>query len=183
MNYMSLINCPECDKTISDKAVSCPHCGLPFNLGRTKSYQMNELSQGVWVDIRTGLMWSRINIGQKWVKERCSGKAHPLNVDDAREACRRFDLAGYNDWRLPSYEEISTIYLPNQSGYDCPDNVLFKPNPDNLNNFGAFWTSTKNKNLFNAILGLSSLCDFDTGYIGGGDPKGISYVRAVRRFI
>lgn len=28
---MSLINCPECNKQISDKAISCPHCGYPIN--------------------------------------------------------------------------------------------------------------------------------------------------------
>ncbi len=27
---MSLINCPECNKEISDKAASCPHCGFPL---------------------------------------------------------------------------------------------------------------------------------------------------------
>ena len=26
---MALINCPECQKSISDKAEFCPHCGLP----------------------------------------------------------------------------------------------------------------------------------------------------------
>lgn len=28
---MSLINCPECNKQISDKAKSCPNCGCPIN--------------------------------------------------------------------------------------------------------------------------------------------------------
>lgn len=28
---MSLINCPECNKEISDKATNCPHCGNPIN--------------------------------------------------------------------------------------------------------------------------------------------------------
>lgn len=28
---MSLISCPECNRKISDKAVSCPHCGFPLN--------------------------------------------------------------------------------------------------------------------------------------------------------
>jgi hypothetical protein len=28
---MALINCIECKKEISDKAVSCPHCGCPIN--------------------------------------------------------------------------------------------------------------------------------------------------------
>lgn len=26
---MALISCPECSKSISDKAVACPHCGVP----------------------------------------------------------------------------------------------------------------------------------------------------------
>lgn len=27
---MALINCPECGKQVSDKAVSCPNCGCPI---------------------------------------------------------------------------------------------------------------------------------------------------------
>lgn len=27
---MALINCPECNKEISDKAGACPHCGFPL---------------------------------------------------------------------------------------------------------------------------------------------------------
>lgn len=28
---MALMNCPECEKRISDKAISCPNCGCPIN--------------------------------------------------------------------------------------------------------------------------------------------------------
>ena len=28
---MSLIKCPECNKEVSDKAISCIHCGYPIN--------------------------------------------------------------------------------------------------------------------------------------------------------
>lgn len=28
---MALINCPECNREVSDKAESCPHCGCPLN--------------------------------------------------------------------------------------------------------------------------------------------------------
>lgn len=40
---MSLINCPECQKEISDKAASCPHCGYPIenNQSRTPDYIKN----------------------------------------------------------------------------------------------------------------------------------------------
>ncbi len=34
MIFMALINCPECNKEISDKAKSCPHCG--YNLPKQK---------------------------------------------------------------------------------------------------------------------------------------------------
>jgi hypothetical protein len=27
---MALINCPECEVRISDKALACPHCGYPL---------------------------------------------------------------------------------------------------------------------------------------------------------
>jgi hypothetical protein len=30
---MALINCPECEARISDKAVACPHCGYPLPSG------------------------------------------------------------------------------------------------------------------------------------------------------
>lgn len=29
---MALIKCPECGREISDKALTCPHCGVPINL-------------------------------------------------------------------------------------------------------------------------------------------------------
>ena len=28
---MALVNCPECGKDVSDKAITCPNCGNPFN--------------------------------------------------------------------------------------------------------------------------------------------------------
>lgn len=28
---MALIKCPECQLQVSDKALSCPHCGYPIN--------------------------------------------------------------------------------------------------------------------------------------------------------
>lgn len=33
---MALLNCPECNKQISDKAFACPHCGLPASYFNTK---------------------------------------------------------------------------------------------------------------------------------------------------
>ena len=30
---MALTKCPECTLQVSDKAISCPHCGFPLNTG------------------------------------------------------------------------------------------------------------------------------------------------------
>jgi len=38
---MSLIRCPECGKSISDKAEKCPHCGLPASYFSTSSQDLN----------------------------------------------------------------------------------------------------------------------------------------------
>lgn len=40
---MAIINCPECGKKISDKALSCPNCGYPINQNLSMS---NGLVQG-----------------------------------------------------------------------------------------------------------------------------------------
>lgn len=36
---MALIKCPECELQISDKAISCPHCGLPLKTSSAHSYK------------------------------------------------------------------------------------------------------------------------------------------------
>ncbi len=39
---MALFNCPECDKEISDKAVSCSHCGCPVVKSSPKVYTIHK---------------------------------------------------------------------------------------------------------------------------------------------
>lgn len=36
---MALMNCPECNETVSEYASSCPHCGYPINKDKTKPVQ------------------------------------------------------------------------------------------------------------------------------------------------
>ena len=42
---MALINCPECQKSISDKAEFCPHCGLPAEYFRSVGTTVAEPAQ------------------------------------------------------------------------------------------------------------------------------------------
>lgn len=38
---MALIKCPECDKEVSDKAISCPHCG--YELPNANKFEKTEI--------------------------------------------------------------------------------------------------------------------------------------------
>ncbi len=96
-------------------------------------------SDGVWVDPKTDLMWSRINIGQKWLNGECYGEASALDWKQAQESCKIFNLAGFRDWRLPSIEELRTLVQQNKAGYSCSENMLFKPTE---RAWGDYWSSS-----------------------------------------
>ena len=59
---MALINCPECNKEISDKALSCPNCGLPINIlqAHTDSITIKESEQ-----VQFPTLPADLNIGQQ----------------------------------------------------------------------------------------------------------------------
>lgn len=42
---MALVKCPECNKEISDRAISCPHCGLPLKEVKPKENERPDLSK------------------------------------------------------------------------------------------------------------------------------------------
>jgi len=177
---MALITCSECENRISDRALSCPHCGLPFQLSNIHTFQTPELEKGVWVDVNTALMWSRISIGQQWRDGSCHGEGTRFIYQEAKNACQYFDLAGYDDWRLPTTEELKTLLNPHQRGYNCPDKVLYQPKSDS---FGAYWASTKNRGFFNSLLGFADNFDFNFGNYGGAVLENMDYVRPVRRHV
>ena len=50
---MSLLNCPECNREISDRAVNCPHCGFPLS---SQASQKTAVSSWVQVDEKSVLL-------------------------------------------------------------------------------------------------------------------------------
>lgn len=40
---MALIQCPECNKEVSDKATVCIHCGYPLNSNTSNNYDFNDI--------------------------------------------------------------------------------------------------------------------------------------------
>lgn len=75
---MALINCPECGKQISDKAVACPYCGLPgsyftsVDKGLDKNEGQNELS-----DREDNLVQPEV---MKHEEEKVSGTSNDYNI-------------------------------------------------------------------------------------------------------
>lgn len=78
----------------------------------------------VAVDRVTGLMWQR-SVG-----------ASPTAFADAKQACDRLSLAGYDDWRLPSRIELVSI-LDLTHVQPAIDPVVFPQTPSDW-----FWTSS-----------------------------------------
>ena len=126
--------------------ISLPNIAIQKPILQTPTQQIitpvqsdNELEKGVWTDPKTGLMWARINIGQRWENGQCVGDAQLLIWEDAPTACKNFQLAGFNDWRLPTIDELETLMLQNKAGYNCPQNILFQPRKDI---WGYYWSGS-----------------------------------------
>lgn len=80
-------------------------------------------SDGTVLDTEHGLMWSSIDFRR--------------NVDwqSAESFCRSFSVGGYDDWRLPSFSELQTLYdarKTDKDGYHTTDLIRIS---------GYVWTS------------------------------------------
>lgn len=87
------------------------------------SFQHN--NDGTVTDTTTGLIW------------QLRGPREPMNWQTAREYCKTLTLAGYNDWRLPTGEELSS--LSRYFWEETENYMAFFP--DTRESF--YWTSTE----------------------------------------
>lgn len=155
----------------------------------TKSEQ-----NAVWIDSKTGLMWSRISIGQVWSNGKATGEAKKLSWKAAGEACALFDLAGFCDWRLPEENELKSLMRRKeqasnapvrvkkritdligsqfQVGYDTSAQALVSPKE---NEFGIYWS----KNQLSSAE--ASAVNFDQAQTLSKGKRSNLYVRAVRK--
>jgi hypothetical protein len=94
---MSLINCPECDKQISDKAEICVGCGAPvvlsYIIGKTTIIPAEFARDG-------GIYKGRLEIAERDFIES-------MNWNEANKKCNEI---GYG-WRLPTKWELEQITL------------------------------------------------------------------------
>ena len=66
-------------------------------------------NDGTVIDTRTGLMWMRCSLGQKWDGKTCSGQAAIYSWAAGLKAAASQNFAGYSDWRLPNKNELESI--------------------------------------------------------------------------
>jgi len=128
---------------------------------------------GIVIDLVTGLQW------QDDYSDN-NGKVKTLDVYDAsisdkdpNHYCRKLTLGGYDDWRLPNFEELQSIIDYGRSGPAV--NPIFENILDSNSRWrGYYWSSTN----FEYPSGHNKRIQFDKGNYDWDD--GVAYVICVR---
>ena len=143
--------------------------------------------RGAYFDTELQLLWTRCAFGQEWSLEGdCSGVAQTLPLAQAQLAATEYQFNGYDDWRLPSVDElqsiVSCVYSESLSAADseqCRNNSsilavdakLFPNSPE-----GIYWSYSQSprRSYFNQAVDSSS------GQIHHVDHAYSYYLRLVR---
>ena len=86
----------------NESSISEPSSGSSF-YGQDATYSGNQVNyldngNGTITDFNTGLMWQQF-VGEK------------MSLDDAISGAESFNLAGFNDWRLPTIKELYSLII------------------------------------------------------------------------
>jgi len=76
--------------------VRAVRAGLNKDFGDIQRYAFKDNNDGTVTDINSGLMWQK-------------DEGPELNWEEAMKHCAQLNLAGYNDWRLPTIREIGSL--------------------------------------------------------------------------
>ena len=136
---MALINCPECNNQVSDKAKSCPHCGFPISDIQTKQ-NSNEKYNIVFISYSSNnnnkiktIGYLR-NIHHKSLKETVDiEKQSPyvifkgVNLEQMETISKtlksfdcNFKIEPYQDNSNQTDEEVVSSYYQNKDVLQCP---------------------------------------------------------------
>ncbi len=144
---------------------------------------------GTVTDMQTRLQWMRCALGQIWKDGSCTGKAAEYPWQQALDAAKKFNYAGYRDWRVPSREELTSLVYCSSGRYEVWEKKTgareckgeySKPTIDTtaFPNMPAsfFWSASPNA----SYAGYAWYVYFDYGY-DYWDYRSVAYhVRLVR---
>ena len=123
--------------------------------------------EGVVLDTRNKLMWAAKDNGKD------------INWHDAKKECENYQGGGYTDWRLPTMDELSTLYDGNASSrkYECGYSVRMATDLVHVT-CGCFWASDEKDT--GSRFGAVCLGDGSRGFFRPSYSYGLRFV-PVRR--
>lgn len=99
-----------------------------------KTIDHYQVKDGLAKDLNTGLMWMRCSIGQNWYGLLgygvCQGEAKIFSSENETHGISsNFEYSGYADWRIPSVDELVTLFNCDnvEGGLACGDNKKKSP--------------------------------------------------------
>lgn len=105
------------------------------NDGQKRIGSFIDRGDGTVTDTRTGLMWMRASLGQVWDGSTCIGVPKEyLWWEHAKKIAHHF--AGFDDWRLPNLDELSSIVDLSQKNPSINADAFPKAPAS------CYWTST-----------------------------------------
>ena len=87
---------------------NAPMCEDDFTANQTNGHYQ-PMSNGLTQDPLTGLTWFRCSAGQNWKDGQCQGSPLLLPYKGARQWAKSLKLAGFDDWRVPKIDEMSSL--------------------------------------------------------------------------
>lgn len=132
---MALMKCPECELQVSDKALSCPHCGYPLKSAdasaprksRPRRHKRLPNGFGSITELKgrnlRNPFWARVSVGKtaygKPILKPLKPEAYFKTYNDAYNALAEYNKNPYdleNDMTVYElYEKWTDIYLANAS--------------------------------------------------------------------
>ncbi len=103
--------------------------------------------------------------------EKCfqrQGYKSPCNVIDYLDRVNNSKYCGFDDWRLPTSDELSEYLLNRELSPNNIDSTLYP-----YNRRGGYWSSDNHNNEARYV-------DFMTGYVKDGSIDNYKYIRLVR---
>lgn len=98
-------------------------CLYPITTSLYAETDAELMASGQWRDPKTGLIWMRCLVGQKWTGSTCSGDAKNVSPTDSLKMMSLFNqaggFAGNNNWRLPTVAELSALRKCKVWDYDA----------------------------------------------------------------